>query len=336
MGNVCGSAVPKEGSSEPAKAVISSKLPPRTDSSTAKTRNGTADTTPAANDDGKGNLSNAPSSIQSIKEDKPGSISITVAPAPPPDEFPEIKAAVAAAQKEVKAGAKLKFPDHYRLGQVVGTGHYARVQLAMSLKDGKKYAVKIIKKHEGKQQLLQQLQGTALLPWAVSSPCTNSDASTQVMSLLSACHDDCAKHLWAAVTDTLRSDCQGCLQPAHALLAGQCLHGRISVLFSLSNMVVSCPAGIVKEVAIMHLLADHPNMVQLHQVLQDTGNFYLVMEHCNGGELFDQIIKSGHMTEAMAAAKAKQLISFLAHAHSKHVIHRYVSARPRACIKLLS
>lgn len=26
---------------------------------------------------------------------------------------------------------------------------------------------------------------------------------------------------------------------------------------------------IVKEVAIMHLLADHPNMVQLHQVLQD-------------------------------------------------------------------
>lgn len=72
----------------------------------------------------------------------------------------------------------------------------------------------------------------------------------------------------------------------------------------------------------MHLLSDHPNMVQLHQVLQDTANFYLVMEHCNGGELFDQIIKSGHMTEAMAAAKAQQLLSFLTHAHSKHVIHR--------------
>eukprot|EP00878_Enallax_costatus_P010384 GHUV01010837.1.p1 GENE.GHUV01010837.1~~GHUV01010837.1.p1 ORF type:complete len:453 (+),score=145.23 GHUV01010837.1:840-2198(+) len=72
----------------------------------------------------------------------------------------------------------------------------------------------------------------------------------------------------------------------------------------------------------MHLLSDHPNMVQLHQVLQDATSFYLVMEHCNGGELFDQIIRSGHMTEAMAAAKAQQLVSFLAHAHSKHVIHR--------------
>lgn len=62
------------------------------------------------------------------------------------------------AQKEVKAGAKLKFNEHYRLGQVVGTGHYARVQLAMSLKDGKKYAVKILKKQEGKEALLLQLQ----------------------------------------------------------------------------------------------------------------------------------------------------------------------------------
>jgi serine/threonine protein kinase len=94
------------------------------------------------------------------KGDTPGTISIKVAPAPPPsgDEYPEIKAAVQAAQKEVKAGAKLKFTELYRLGQVVGTGHYARVQLAMSLKDGRKYAVKILQKADGKEALLQQLQ----------------------------------------------------------------------------------------------------------------------------------------------------------------------------------
>jgi hypothetical protein len=94
------------------------------------------------------------------KGDTPGTISIKVAPAPPPsgDEYPEIKAAVQAAQKEVKAGAKLKFSELYRLGQVVGTGHYARVQLAMSLKDGRKYAVKILPKADGKEALVQQLQ----------------------------------------------------------------------------------------------------------------------------------------------------------------------------------
>jgi hypothetical protein len=65
-------------------------------------------------------------SVQSVKGDEPASISIKVAPAPPPDEYPEIRAAVQAAQKEVKAGAKLKFASLYTLGQVIGTGHYAR------------------------------------------------------------------------------------------------------------------------------------------------------------------------------------------------------------------
>ena len=33
----------------------------------------------------------------------------------------------------------------------------------------------------------------------------------------------------------------------------------------------------------MRLLADHPNTVQLHQVLQDATSFYMVMQLCNGG-----------------------------------------------------
>jgi serine/threonine protein kinase len=43
-----------------------------------------------------------------------------------------------------------------------------------------------------------------------------------------------------------------------------------------------------------------------------------------GGEIFDQIIRSGYMSEKVAAEKAGQLLSFLAHAHKKHVIHRFV------------
>lgn len=38
------------------------------------------------------------------------------------------------------------------------------------------------------------------------------------------------------------------------------------------------------------------------------------------------------MSEKMAAEKTGQLLSFLAHSHKKHVIHRYVSVR-RACPK---
>lgn len=125
MGNVCGSHATKEG--------------PGTAIAEVKAANGSVGkpcaATVAVGAVGNGadvSVSNklvaqeTQGSVQSVKGDEPTSISINVAPAPPPEEFPEIKAAVLAAQKEVKAGAKVKFATRYSLGQVIGTGHYAR------------------------------------------------------------------------------------------------------------------------------------------------------------------------------------------------------------------
>ncbi len=130
MGNVCGSHSVKEGSPTTVAKVTASQF---------TTTNGKQATntsiTPAADStaadassilDQKQEQSYSCQSVQAVKGDTPGSISIKVAPAPPPDEYPEIKAAVLGAQKEVKAGAKLKFTNLYTLGQVIGTGHYAR------------------------------------------------------------------------------------------------------------------------------------------------------------------------------------------------------------------
>jgi serine/threonine protein kinase len=48
--------------------------------------------------------------------------------------------------------------------------------------------------------------------------------------------------------------------------------------------------GIQREIAILRLL-DHPNIVKLHDVVEDvkTGTFYLVLELAGGGELFDYV-----------------------------------------------
>jgi calcium-dependent protein kinase len=42
---------------------------------------------------------------------------------------------------------------------------------------------------------------------------------------------------------------------------------------------------------------DHPNIIKLYEAFEDNRNIYLVMEVCEGGELFDRIIEKGHFTE---------------------------------------
>ncbi|KAF8066328.1 CPK24 [Scenedesmus sp. PABB004] len=80
--------------------------------------------------------------------------------------------------------------------------------------------------------------------------------------------------------------------------------------------------GVVKEVAIMRLLQGHPHTVQLSRVYEDAAAFHLVMELCAGGELFNRIIRAGQFGERDAAAVMRALLSFVQHAHARHVVHR--------------
>ncbi|KAF5836831.1 kinase-like domain-containing protein [Dunaliella salina] len=80
--------------------------------------------------------------------------------------------------------------------------------------------------------------------------------------------------------------------------------------------------GVVKEIAIMRTLQDHPNTVKLMEVFEDAESYMLVMELCTGGELFDQIIQKGHFSEKDAADKMRCLLDFIAFAHSRNIIHR--------------
>ncbi len=45
---------------------------------------------------------------------------------------------------------------------------------------------------------------------------------------------------------------------------------------------------------------DHPNIIKLFETYEDQRNVYLVMEMCEGGELFDRIIDTGHFSEEKA------------------------------------
>eukprot|EP01055_Gregarina_sp_Pseudo9_P005698 Gregarina_sp_Pseudo_9__5697@NODE_815_length_2174_cov_11_253396_g766_i0_p1_GENE_NODE_815_length_2174_cov_11_253396_g766_i0NODE_815_length_2174_cov_11_253396_g766_i0_p1_ORF_typecomplete_len604_score87_23Pkinase/PF00069_25/2e78Pkinase_Tyr/PF07714_17/1_1e43EFhand_7/PF13499_6/8_7e12EFhand_7/PF13499_6/1_7e16EFhand_8/PF13833_6/6_6e06EFhand_8/PF13833_6/1_7e05EFhand_8/PF13833_6/1_3e08EFhand_11/PF08976_11/2_8e05EFhand_11/PF08976_11/5_7e11EFhand_1/PF00036_32/4_2e03EFhand_1/PF00036_32/9_2e05EFhand_1/PF00036 len=76
-----------------------------------------------------------------------------------------------------------------------------------------------------------------------------------------------------------------------------------------------------REILIMKSL-DHPNIIRLFEVYEDEKHLYLIMELCTGGELFDRIIKSGHLSERYAATIMRQVFSAVAYCHSLNIMHR--------------
>lgn len=63
-----------------------------------------------------------------------------------------------------------------------------------------------------------------------------------------------------------------------------------------------------REVEIMSRLPKHPNIVSFKEAFEDKDAVYLVMEICEGGELFDRIVSRGHYTERAAASVAKTIL----------------------------
>ena len=57
---------------------------------------------------------------------------------------------------------------------------------------------------------------------------------------------------------------------------------------------------ILDEISILSKLV-HPNIMQIFEVFEDNTNFYIVSEHCKGGELFEEISKKGSFSEKNAA-----------------------------------
>lgn len=63
-----------------------------------------------------------------------------------------------------------------------------------------------------------------------------------------------------------------------------------------------------REVEIMKTLSEHPNIVSLREAYEDGESVYLIMEVCEGGELFDRIVAKGHYSERAAANVAKTIV----------------------------
>jgi len=76
------------------------------------------------------------------------------------------------------------------------------------------------------------------------------------------------------------------------------------------------------EIDIMKQL-DHPNIIRLYESFEDKRSFYLVLELCTGGELFDRIVaEEKGFTEKVCAIIIQQMLRAINYMHVHGFAHR--------------
>ena len=77
----------------------------------------------------------------------------------------------------------------------------------------------------------------------------------------------------------------------------------------------------INEIEILSKL-DHPNIIHVENIVEDEINYYIIMEYCTEGELFDYIVKLEKLDEIEAAVFFYQLIKGVEYIHKQNLAHR--------------
>eukprot|EP00927_Polykrikos_kofoidii_P017639 TRINITY_DN18059_c0_g1_i1.p1 TRINITY_DN18059_c0_g1~~TRINITY_DN18059_c0_g1_i1.p1 ORF type:complete len:590 (+),score=147.70 TRINITY_DN18059_c0_g1_i1:87-1772(+) len=78
---------------------------------------------------------------------------------------------------------------------------------------------------------------------------------------------------------------------------------------------------VAREIHILKIIR-HPHVIQLYESVVTPGQLYLIMEYCNGGELFDHIVACGRVEEREACRFFHQILSGVEQIHKINVVHR--------------
>ena len=83
-------------------------------------------------------------------------------------------------------------------------------------------------------------------------------------------------------------------------------------------------AIIRREVALHSIVAGHPNIITIHDAYDDDEYFYMILDYCPGGDLFDHVIdKDTYVNNDELLRKAfVSLIDAVRYCHKNKIAHR--------------
>lgn len=104
----------------------------------------------------------------------------------------------------------------------------------------------------------------------------------------------------------------------------RCTKKQTSQSYALKSISGKCmrrPDQFDKEVEIMRLM-HHPNIVRMIESFREGGDLHIVLELCEGGNLFDAIVDRGPLQQRPAAMIICQVLRAASYLHSHHIHHR--------------
>ena len=69
-------------------------------------------------------------------------------------------------------------------------------------------------------------------------------------------------------------------------------------------------------------LFNHPNIIQIYEVIESSSSFFIVMEYATGGELFNYIVEKEKLSENESSFCFYQIIQGVKEIHQKKICHR--------------